>query len=170
MILRLSQPSEEEIAAELAKRGADRADAVKLARMSGGSMRRAVKLLTSEEERALRDGAITALLAAMNAVPDFRWTKVKRDRADHLEANELMLLACHDLMLLSCSLPAEFFPDRANELKNAALRFTIGDIGCIIRLLTENAERLSTNAPGGASFDRLFASVAEIGLKNKKKD
>lgn len=169
MILRCSSPDLAEIKEELEKCGADPASAERFARMSGGSIGRAKRLYSSEDARALRDSAVTAFLAALNAAPDFGWTKAKRERGDHIEANELLLLACHDMMMLKSGLGPDHFPDWEDKLKNTASLFTYGEIGCIIKRLTENAERLSTNTPGGASFDRLFASLAETGLTKKKK-
>ena len=165
MILRCPASDPSEIAAVLVERGASRAEAERYAAMSGGVSARAIRLYESEDARKLRDGAVSAFIAAMNGAPDFKWTKTKRERTEYLEANELMLLALRDLLHISCGLPAESFADRASELKRLCSRYGIRELCLVADALTENAERLSTNAPGGASFDRLFAVTAAIGNK-----
>ena len=166
-VIRCAAPDISEIKSALLELGAGDSEAERFSRQSGGSVTRAKRLYESEDARKLRESALGALLAAMNAVPDLKWTKVKREKADFIEANELMLLACHDMLLIKCGLPAECFPDRAEELKKAASRFTLGGISCIVDELTENAERLASPAPAGAAFDRLFVRVAEISKKSK---
>ena len=168
-VIRCAIPDINEIKSALLEIGAGPAEAERYARQCGGSVSRAKRLYESEDARRLRESAVSALLAAMNAFPDFKWTRIKREKADFIEANELMLLACHDMFLIKCGLPAECFPDRAEELKKAASCFTLGGVSCIVDELTENAERLSSPAPAGAAFDRLFVRVTELGLNNKSK-
>ncbi|MCR5809230.1 MAG: hypothetical protein K6G56_06665 [Clostridiales bacterium] len=170
MIIRCSVSDNAEIEASLLERGASPDEARSCTEMSGGVTARALRLYEDEGFRELRSGAVGAFTAALCAAPDFKWTKVKRDRNDWLEANEMLLLACHDMLKLKLGLGPEYFRDTAAELKKVCSHFTIGDISCIIDKLTENAQRLSTNASGGAAFDRLFACLAMIGLaaiKNK---
>lgn len=164
MVIRCPVPDASAIAAKLAELGADRDEAKVYAAMSGGSAERAERLYVSDEERKLRSGVLTAFIAALKGAPDFKWTKVKRDRTDYIEANELLFLAAHDMLLIKCGLSPEFAPDVAQELKKVCSGLTIGQISGIIDELTECAERLSSNAPGGAAFDRFFAYAASLRL------
>lgn len=161
LILRCSSPDTAEIKAELSSRGASTKEAAAYAYMSGGSLTRAVKLLESEDERKLREDVISALIAAMNGMPDYKWARTKRDKGDWFEANEILLLACHDMLNISNGLNAEFCKDRANELEKCCSRFTIGEISSIIDEIKSNAERISISPTGGAAFDRLFSVIAE---------
>lgn len=169
MIIRCGVTDPAEIADILREKGADASEAAAYAAMSGGVTARAVRLYEDADFSEMRSGVISCFLSALRAAPDFRWTKQKRERTDWMEANEMLLLACHDMMRLKCGMPAEYCTDHAAELKKTSLGFTIGDIGCIIDKLKENAQRLATNASGGAAFDRLLAELAEIGLAAKNK-
>lgn len=173
MIIRLPSAQTEDIAAELIGRGASSSEAKEYASYSGGVSARAIKLYEDKDRRELRSGVITSFFSALNGIPDFKWTKVKRDKAEFIEANEILLLVCHDMFRAVCGLQPEFTRDRAEEINSICLYFTIGQIGCIIDKLTENAQRLASNASGGAAFDRLFAELTGIALdiraKNKSK-
>lgn len=162
MIIRCSLPDPAEVEEVLLTRGASTDEAKLYAAMSGFISARAIRLYEDEDFRELRTGAIKALISAMKSAPDFKWTKTKRDRADWAEADEILLLVCHDMLKTACGMEPDHSPDFAAELKNICKRFTIGEIGCIINGLTELAQRLATNAGGGAAFDRFFADVASI--------
>ncbi|MBO4384051.1 MAG: hypothetical protein J5854_01355 [Clostridia bacterium] len=168
LIIRCAAPDQNEIKAALSEKGASEADAASYASMSGGSLTRAVKLMTSEDEVKLRSGAISALTAAMDGAPDYQWARAKRERSDFLEANEILLLACHDMLNILNGLDVDFCPDRANELKKSCSRFTIGEISSIIDEIKANAERINTAPSGGAAFDRLFSVIARIALGKRK--
>ncbi|MBO4562232.1 MAG: hypothetical protein J5772_01315 [Clostridia bacterium] len=167
MIIRCGVTEQSEIVALLVEKGASYEEAAKYASMSGGITARAIRLYEDEGFRELREGAVAAFISALRAAPDYKWTKLKRERTDWMEANEMLLLLCHDLMRLSCGMSEEYCPDLRNELKKMSSTFTIGEIGCIIDKLKDNALRLSTNASGGAAFDRLFSELGEIGLAHK---
>lgn len=165
MVIRCSVPDTEEIVSVLSGKGADADEAKKYALMSGDLTARAVMLYEDEGFRTFRTDVINAFLSALRGAPDFKLTRQKHERLWWSEANEMLLLVCHDLMRLSVGLGSEYCPDRVSELKKVCSYFTIGDIGSIIDMLTENADRLGSNASGAAAFDRLFASVSRIGVK-----
>ena len=160
LIVRCAVSDMRDIEDELEKRGASHTDAKRFAEMSGGVMKRAIRLYEDKGFVKLRSDVHSALISALIAKPDFGFTKQKRDREDWLEANELALLFCHDLIRASCGLEPEFSPDRAIELKRLAERLSPGKICRFADLLAENAERLTTAASGGAAFDRLLAMTA----------
>ncbi len=172
MIVRCPAQDPGEAEFTLMEHGASEREARKYAVMSGGVTARALRLYEDEGFRTLREEAVAAFLSALDGAPDLKWSRTKRDRGDFMEANEMLLLVCHDMLRIKCGSPAEYNPDIAEKLKKSCSRFTIGEIGCIIDKLTDNAERLGTNAGGGACFDRLLAGVALIGAKrpavNKK--
>ena len=162
MILRCSIPEASEVESILISHGANADEAAKYAIMSGCISARAIRLFEDEGFREFRNGAINGLFSAIKGSPDFRWTKQKRDRSDWAEANEMLLIVCHDLMNAACGLAPDHNTDRAAEITNLSKSFTIGDIGCIIEKLTELSERLASNSSGAAAFDRFFTEVALI--------
>ncbi len=161
-IVRCPSPSYDELAAVLRGRGADAARAAEFARMSGGVTKRAIRLFEDESFRNMRRELFTAFFAAMRGTPDFGFCRVKRDRADWAECTELLLLLAHDLLRAGCGLGPEYCRDMESEIKKLSSVFTIGVFGCIIDKLTETAQRMATNAGGGAVFDRLFSQTALI--------
>lgn len=165
MVIRCASQDVRLIEAELIGRGANEREAGSFAAYSGGVTARAIRLYEDQAFREMRNGAIEAFYKALRGVPEFKWTKQKRDKRDYMEANELLLLVCHDMMRAACGMEPEYCPDHAEDIKKSSSYFTIGQIGCIIDKLTENAARLSTNASGGAAFDRLFAGLAGMTLE-----
>ena len=167
MIIRCASQDIEETGFALMSAGADSREARLYACQSGGIEARALRLYKDLSFRDMRSGLMKAFFAALGGKPDFTWTKTKRERNDHIEANELLLLACHDLLSIKCGGSVEFCTDLAPELKKLSLCFTIGEIGCIIDKIIENSGRLSTNAGGGACFDNLFASLAAFAVSKQ---
>lgn len=168
MIIRCSPGELEDIKLMLEGLGADRGTAELMAKMSGGITARAKRLYEDPAFSSMREGALTGFIASLSGAPAFKWTKTKYDRPDYYEANEFLLLACHDLMRVRCGMKPEFCMDKVTELENLGSRFTIGEISCIIDKLTENASRLSTNASPAAAFDRLFAELGMLGISKKR--
>ena len=168
MMIRCSIPDASEVQDILISRGASPDEAREYASMSGNISARAVRLYEDEGFREFRKGAINALFSAMKGAPDFKWTKQKRDRGDWAEANEMLLLVCHDLMNAACGIHVDHNRDAAVEITNLSKSFTIGDIGCIIDKLTELSDRLATNSSGAGAFDRFLAEVAELANKKHK--
>ena len=169
LVLRIGLPSVSEIASTLEGMGAERSEALKYARMSGGVTERAIRLYADGDFREMRKGALAAFISALNGAPDFKWARTKRERSDWIEANEMMLLCCHDMLRTGNGLDCETALDIADDLKKLSSVFTIGQISCIIDGLADNAVRLASNAGGGACFDRLFAiltQLANAGAKN----
>jgi len=72
-----------------------------------------------------------------------------------------MLSYMRDMLLCSLGRSVECNPDRAEEIAALAPRFTTGRINCIIEVLASALERLSTNAPAGGTFTRLFTEITE---------
>ena len=153
-----------EIARELTAIDVSEADAEAYAKMSGCITKRALRLASDEGFRAMRRELYSAFIKALQGAPDFAFTKAKRDRADWMEACELLLLFTHDMLACACGQGVEFCPDYEAEIKKLSSHFTIGKISSIINKLTESCERASSNASGGAVFDRLFADTAMISL------
>ena len=168
MTVRCALPETNELVSLLEEKGATHDDARFYAAAGGCVTARALRLASDEDFREMRQGVLKGFLLALNAAPDFKFSKTKREKADLIEANEFLLLAAHDMLNILCGQSADHCTDLTAELKTLCSRFTIREISCIINELTENAERLRTNAPGGASFDRLFARIAEIGLSAKR--
>lgn len=168
MILRCSAPDTSEIVPLLTERGASREEAYQYAVWGGCITARALRLYDDKEFRELRSSVISAFISSLSGAPDLKWSKVKRDKADLADANEMLLLASHDMLMILCGNEPEFCPDKAAELKKICSRFTIGEIGCIINRLTENAQRLATNSSGSAAFDRLFAELGALGIKKAR--
>lgn len=162
MIIRFSSRDASELETLLSASGASASESSRYAAQSGGNTVRALRLSNDESFRKLREDIASAFVSALKRMPDYRWTKQKHERNDMLEANEFLLLYCHDMLKVKCGLGAEFYPERESEIYNLCLHFTMGQISCIIDKLTENAQRLNTNAPGGASFDKLFSELALI--------
>ena len=151
----------------LIEAGCDAERASENALYSGGVAARALRMYSDDCAWSLRDGVISAFFSSLAGVPDFKWTKVKRDRSDFVESNETLLILCHDLERVACGMEPEFCTDKAKIIKKFGSRVTIGQIGCIIDRLKENAQRLSVSAAGGACFDRLFAELAAIGRRSR---
>ena len=162
MIIRPGLSPYSDITELLCKMGATAKDGSQYAAMSGGIATRAERLYSDEDFRLFRNGAMQGFITALSGSPDYKWAKGKYERYDWIEANEMLLLACHDMMLLKCNMPPECCTDLIPQLKKLCSVFTFGDIGCIIDKLTENAMRLTTNAGGGACYDKLFAELALI--------
>ena len=159
-VVRCPMPDLAQIKRELIARGADADTADSLARQSGCVSGRALRLLDDEAFAKMRKELYSAFIAALCGRPDFRFCRAKRERTDWAEATELLLLFAHDMLRSACGDGAEYCTDFASEIKKLCTHFTIGDIGCIIDLITEAARRTATNASGGAVFDKLFADVA----------
>lgn len=168
MIIRFSSPDIGELTASLKDAGASADEALQYSMMSGFVTARALRLLNDADFRELRRGVLAAFISSLKSYPDFKWSKVKRERTDFAEANEILLLACHDMMRLKFGLSSEFCKDIENELKKISFHFTMGQIGCIIDRITENAQRLATNASCGAAFDRLFAELSMLCLPDEQ--
>ena len=91
-------------------------------------------------------------------------SKVKREKREYSEANELLLILCHDLLSVRCGSSAEFCRDQTDRIKKCAAHFTIGQISGIIDKLKDNAERLAVSPSGGACFDRMSPSLRWLRL------
>lgn len=167
MTVRCAVSELSEIAERLFQIGASESEAKKLAVFSGGNLKRAIAFYGSENALKLRGSVHSALIAALVGRPDFGFSKQKRDRADWLEANELALIFCHDLIRCSCGLSPDFCPDKATELKRLSEKLSPGEICALCDLLSENAERLMTSPSGGAAFDRLFSELAKMAINKK---
>jgi len=166
-IVRCPAPQPEALKQQLLSAGASSDEALRYSIMSGGVTKRAVRLYTDEQYRAMRQELYKGFLSALNGKPDYRFTKAKRERTDWIECTELLLLLAHDMLCAACGLKAEYCPDFAEATKKLGLYFTIGDIGCIIDMLTDAARRMVTNAGGGAVMDRLLSQAAEFALSRR---
>ena len=166
-MVRCPKPDISEITSRLTALGAAPSEAEAYAKMSGRDTGRAERLYNDEQYRAMRAELYGAFVSALRGSPDYKFAKQKCERSDWAECCELLLLYAHDLLCAACGLEPEHWPDRAAETKKLVLHFTIADIGCIIDFVTEAAMRTSTNAAGGAVFDRLFSQIAELALAKR---
>ena len=163
-IVRMGSNSKQEIkTALLNKLNASPEQAEMYASACCGSMSKAFRLYKDEDYRSLRENALNAFSDMLNGGLPFSWSKqLSKDRDGAKESVEFMLFACHDLMLLKCGLPVDANPDKKPILKEAAARFTLKQIGCIIDLLTDADAKLNTNASVNQSIDGLIVEITEV--------
>ncbi len=154
--LRCGLPSVDDVARELMSRGVAEPDAQRFA-AQGGTVRRALRLSAEEDYRELRKNAQDAMaLLLKSELPFDRLPAIASADGAHF-----MLSYMRDMLLCSLRRSAECNPDRAEEIAALAPRFTTGRINCIIEALASALERLSTNAPAGGTFTRLFTEITE---------
>ena len=154
--LRCGLPSVDDVARELMSRGVAEPDAQRFA-AQGGTVSRALRLSAEEDYRELRKNAQDAMaLLLKGELPFDRLPAIASADGAHF-----MLSYMRDMLLCSLGRSAECNPDRAAEIAALAPRFTTGRINCIIEALASALERLSTNAPAGGTFTRLFTEITE---------
>lgn len=160
MVIRLGTEDRDAARNALLAAGADNDEAERYAAYAGYTAARAVRLYSDEAAMELRQSIYEAFFASVAGMPDYKWTKVKREKREYSEANELLLILCHDLLSVRCGGSAEFCRDQTDRIKKCAAHFTIGQISGIIDKLKDNAERLAVSPSGGACFDRMFSELA----------
>lgn len=154
--LRCGLPSVDDVARELMSRGVAEPDAQRFA-AQGGTVSRALRLSAEEDYRELRKNAQDAMaLLLKSELPFDRLPAIASADGAHF-----MLSYMRDMLLCSLGRSVECNPDRAEEIAALAPRFTTGRINCIIEVLASALERLSTNAPAGGTFTRLFTEITE---------
>ena len=158
-LIRLGQADRCEIENELALRGVNAADARLYARISGGSMGRALRLSEENEYREQRERSLNALTALFNG--ELQSGAAKGGAAEGLT---FMLSLMGDILSANMGGTREIDNiDRQDAVRQCAARFTTRQILCIIDMITKASESLY-RASGGdmypaAALDGLFLSI-----------
>jgi len=142
----------------LQQAGARQADAALYAAY-GGDVGRALRLYQSEDFRALRKQSQELLIALLSGGMPLDGLSAISKEGD--EAAAFMLSLLRDILLCKQGLSAEENPDKQSDIARLSRRFTSGRITCIINILADGLERLSTNASTQATFTSLFTQIAE---------
>ena len=152
-----------EIENELALRGVNAADARLYARISGGSMGRALRLSEENEYREQRERSLNALTALFNGELQSGAAKAIA-KGGAAEGLTFMLSFMGDILSANMGGMREIDNiDRQDAVRQCAARFTTRQILCIIDTITKASESLY-RASGGemypaAALDGLFLSI-----------
>lgn len=162
-LIRLGQADRHEIENELALRGVNAADARLYARISGGSMGRALRLSGENEYREQRERSLNALTALFNGELQSGAARAIA-KGGAAEGLTFMLSLMGDILSASMGGTREIDNiDRQDAVRQCAARFTTRQILCIIDMITKTSESLY-RASGGdmypaAALDGLFLSI-----------
>lgn len=162
-LIRLGQADRHEIENELALRGVSAADARLYARISGGSMGRALRLSEENEYREQRERSLNALTALLNGELQSGAAKAIA-KGGAAEGLTFMLSLMGDILSANMGGIREIDNiDRQDAVRQCASRFTTRQILCIIDMITKASESLY-RASGGdmypaAALDGLFLSI-----------
>lgn len=162
-LIRLGQADRREIENELAMRGVNAADARLYARISGGSMGRALRLSEENEYREQRKRSLNALTALFNGELQSGAAKAIA-KGGAAEGLTFMLSLMGDILSANMGGTREIDNiDRQDAVRQCAARFTTRQILCIIDMITKASESLY-RASGGdmypaAALDGLFLSI-----------
>lgn len=162
-LIRLGQADRHEIENELALRGVKAADARLYARISGGSMGRALRLSGENEYREQRERSLNALTALFNGELQSGAAKAIA-KGGAAEGLTFMLSLMGDILSANMGGTREIDNiDRQDAVRQCAARFTTRQILCIIDMITKASESLY-RASGGdmypaAALDGLFLSI-----------
>ncbi len=162
-LIRLGQADRHEIETELALRGVSAADARLYARISGGSMGRALRLSGENEYREQRERSLNALTALFNGELQSGAAKAIA-KGGAAEGLTFMLSFMGDILSANMGGIREIDNiDRQDAVRQCASRFTTRQILCIIDMITKASESLY-RASGGemypaAALDGLFLSI-----------
>lgn len=162
-LIRLGQADRHEIENELALRGVNAADARLYARISGGSMGRALCLSGENEYREQRERSLNALTALFNGELQSGAAKAIA-KGGAAEGLTFMLSLMGDILSANMGGTREIDNiDRQDAVRQCAARFTTRQILCIIDTITKASESLY-RASGGemypaAALDGLFLSI-----------
>lgn len=162
-LIRLGQAGRCEIENELALRGVNAADARLYARISGGSMGRALRLSEENEYREQRERSLNALTALFNGELQSGAAKAIA-KGGAAEGLTFMLSFMGDILSANMGGTREIDNiDRQDAVRQCAARFTTRQILCIIDMITKASESLY-RASGGdmypaAALDGLFLSI-----------
>ena len=162
-LIRLGQADRCEIENELALRGVNAADGRLYARISGGSMGRALRLSKENEYREQRERSLNALTALFNGELQSGAAKAIA-KGGAAEGLTFMLSLMGDILSANMGGTREIDNiDRQDAVRQCAARFTTRQILCIIDMITKASESLY-RASGGdmypaAALDGLFLSI-----------
>jgi DNA polymerase-3 subunit delta' len=162
-LIRLGQADRHEIENELALRGVNAADARLYARISGGSMGRALRLSEENEYREQRERSLNALTALFNGELQSGAARAIA-KGGAAEGLTFMLSFMGDILSANMGGTREIDNiDRQDAVRQCAARFTTRQILCIIDTITKASESLY-RASGGemypaAALDGLFLSI-----------
>lgn len=162
-LIRLGQADRHEIENELALRGVNAADARLYARISGGSMGRALRLSEENEYCEQRERSLNALTALFNGELQSGAARAIA-KGGAAEGLTFMLSLMGDILSANMGGTREIDNiDRQDAVRQCAARFTTRQILCIIDMITKASESLY-RASGGdmypaAALDGLFLSI-----------
>lgn len=162
-LIRLGQADRHEIENELALRGVNAADARLYARISGGSMGRALRLSEENEYHEQRERSLNALTALFNGELQSGAAKAIA-KGGAAEGLTFMFSLMGDILSANMGGTREIDNiDRQDAVRQCASRFTTRQILCIIDMITKASESLY-RASGGdmypaAALDGLFLSI-----------
>lgn len=162
-LIRLGQAYRHEIENELVLRGVNAADARLYARISGGSMGRALRLSEENEYREQRERSLNALTALFNGELQSGAARAIA-KGGAAEGLTFMLSLMGDILSANMGGTREIDNiDRQDAVRQCAARFTTRQILCIIDMITKASESLY-RASGGemypaAALDGLFLSI-----------
>ena len=136
-LIRLGQADRCEIENELALRGVNAADARLYARISGGSMGRALRLSEENEYREQRERSLNALTALFNGELQSGAAKAIA-KGGAAEGLTFMLSLMGDILSANMGGTREIDNiDRQDAVRQCAERFTTRQILCIIDMITK---------------------------------
>lgn len=166
MTVRLGERSAEEVARELTKLGAGKAEAETLSLESAGSLDTAVQLYRQSGFSKLRKTAIEAFFAVISGGKLFDASDaLGSDAASARAAMFFMLSACHDILLKksgSFSL-RPFNPDFESEVTAAAMNIGYSELKRISSAISSATERISPIIKLSRVFDLLMLEIAYPG-------
>lgn len=163
MTVRLGERSADEVAKELIRLGAGKAEAETLAQKSACSLDTAVRLYSSSAFSKLRSTALEAFYTVLAGGKLF-------DSSDALGADAesaraalyFMLSACHDIMLKKsgCYSLKLFNPDFGSQASAAAARLGFSELERIAGAVSSAAQRISPVIRLSRIFDLLMIEIA----------
>ncbi|MEG1548033.1 MAG: hypothetical protein RR232_06545 [Clostridia bacterium] len=148
----------EDVVAYLKLNGASERDAQIFA-AQGISIQRSLRLYSQEDYRTLRCNAQDAFIALLDGHSAYCAVKPLSENAK--DAVEFMLDLAGEIQRAKELKMLPQICDRPDDIMRLGARFTSGELGCIIVLLTGALERLGTSQLAGASLDRLFTQISE---------
>lgn len=162
-IIRLGLADWRQVAQTLTTECVAENDAGLCALISDGNLGRARELAHNPERMSLRNEALDLLIYALKTKSELvSAAKLgSMEREDWIMAVEFMLSFCRDLLCLNLGTESVKNTDRQAELRRLSQSFTTGQINCIINMLIETQERMSSNLSPASAMDRLFIKILE---------
>lgn len=167
-LIHVPDPTAEEIRKHLLSLGASPRDASLYLRIGGGSMAMSIRMFEDESYREKRNEALNVFTALLNGSLPLSKTRSLHSGGFGADALAFMLSYTEDMLMIKTALKTRELQniDREDALLKLANRFTIGQLTCIIELLTSANNDLFIrpdlqNLVGGGIMDRLFIEITE---------